>query len=694
MKSMKYIKLISVCLFFVMAPQIKACWGPTYSPAEYLMFNPVLKEDDDNVYENCLLWQQQTSKDIPIEDIKQAVYKLSYEDIEQALTNNSDNKFLQWIYQKQDKEVVDFLVLAKHCEELRGIMADVWYYPAKNDSTINSLHKVVEIARSYKGSRFVGRYALQVVRALYTMGNYKDCSDYWELMESQLSDDVLKRMTKSYVAGAELKQGRTDMARKMYLEINDWRSVVCSIDVNYSYENRLSQLKIVCDLAPNCREAQRQAFEIIRANEIEIDDIGKLLEMNKLCLKMAKSEEVKEHSFWWYAASMCSILLNDDSMALRYVNRAIACSSDKENTERFKVLKIFLEAKLRPLGNDYDSWLMKQIAWYEQKIRKDKYVMERVDAMNYNLSDYYWNDMLRRVLLGAVCPKMVKGDQPVKALHVANVGDNMILKISEENDSNMSRKNIIGCDEEICNYWDFRNALFFLMDTIGVDNVVKYKQRLDCPRTAFDHFMAQRSYHDNDYFNEIIGTQMLRNMRYEEAVDYFSKVSFEYEKQLNTRCYLNREPFKWESYKIVEQSDAKYNFARKMRNLERDIKSSREPNRKAEMMMEFSLGLRNSFTNVWALTQYYKGESINGHGGSIYEWSESRLYCNALHRADYMESESFKMFTDSEAAAKANAIFGRYWEIADNYSDTNTAKRLLISCDRYKDYFPRRKNKK
>ena len=54
------------------------------------------------------------------------------------------NAFATWIRENNDKEIYDFLTLAKQCEYSRGLMNDPWYYPSKNDGTYMSLMDIVE----------------------------------------------------------------------------------------------------------------------------------------------------------------------------------------------------------------------------------------------------------------------------------------------------------------------------------------------------------------------------------------------------------------------------------------------------------------------------------------------------------------------------------------------------------------------
>ena len=108
-----------------------------------------------------------------------------------------------------------------------------------------------------------------------------------------------------------------------------------------------------------------------------------------------------------------------------------------------------------------------------------------------------------------------------------------------------------------------------MIDTVGVSHLIAYTERLQKPQTAFDRFINQRSYTDTDYFNEIIGTQCLREMRYADAIKYFSKVSAAFQYSLNTYKdgFMKWNPFSHGGERLPDNSDYKYNFAREMYSL-------------------------------------------------------------------------------------------------------------------------------
>ena len=90
--------------------------------------------------QNCKAWQGITSKDIPIEDIREVVYKYDIDKISRLMTDVGDsNGFAMWIRKNNDVEVQRFLRLAKSCEEVRFMKSSRWYYPSKEDDMMESV---------------------------------------------------------------------------------------------------------------------------------------------------------------------------------------------------------------------------------------------------------------------------------------------------------------------------------------------------------------------------------------------------------------------------------------------------------------------------------------------------------------------------------------------------------------------------
>ena len=242
MKSIRYFLIIS--LWGLLSPAIAmACGGPYYLPNEYYMFrvydSAESSKDINAVTENCLAWQQLTSKTIPLADIRQVVYTMSLEEYENfyhnGWTGSDDNLFAQWI-RTRDREILDFLLLAKTNEHIRFKRSSRWYYPTMRTGIPTTLDDIIEQSLSHTSPRLRDRYLLQAVRALFSLSKYEECTKLWNDEIAKLpKDNTMRKLAQPYIAGAEFHLGNINKALQYYAELGDFYSIAyCSNECSAS----------------------------------------------------------------------------------------------------------------------------------------------------------------------------------------------------------------------------------------------------------------------------------------------------------------------------------------------------------------------------------------------------------------------------------------------------------------------------
>ena len=174
-------------------------------------------------------------------------------------------------------------------------------------------------------------------------------------------------------------------------------------------------------------------------------------------------------------------------------------------------------------------------------------------------------------------------------------------------------------------------------------------------------------------------------MRYQEAVTYLGAVSRSFEGHLNTS--ISWDPFAYERRRIADKSDFKYRFAREMWMLEQEMTSpASDPDRKAEAMIRYAVGLQNSFGRCWSLTQYYRGTSFYGQLQEKRDWENEPAAIRARRRARELIRQACSLFTDRELVAKNLYAFHLFRTVAEKYPDTETGRYVRGLCDNLCDY--------
>ena len=260
---MRYARFIVAISLLWFAKAVFACGPIVYSPSEYYLFHLVDLPDgpdggfNPNSRENCLLWQQQTSSTIPLDDIYQVVYKFKLETLE-ALKSGKfppearDNKMARWLGGREGKEALNFLILAKNCEWLRSEFISPWYYPSKKDPVKYSLNEVAEMARQKsQDCHFGSRYALQAVRAMTTLMQYSEIISFWNSIEKDIPDGFMRRMILSYVAGAHVHLDDVEEAKRCYKEANDLVGLL-ACDLRYQPGmSRVEEMELLYESYPD-----------------------------------------------------------------------------------------------------------------------------------------------------------------------------------------------------------------------------------------------------------------------------------------------------------------------------------------------------------------------------------------------------------------------------------------------------------
>ncbi len=701
-----------------------ACGLPMYQASEYCLFrvhDGSAVENTDERTLNCELWRNLTSKDIPLEDIYRVVYKYSSRDIEHIPTlfdgSKSDtlmqNAFVRWIVRHSDSSIVDCLTVAKLCEETRMVCNDPWYYPVENDRESVTLAELAHRAESYDGWRLRDRYALQAVRALFASGRYDACINYWNRVRATLPEGLIKGMIRPYIAGAYYRMGFEQEALKIYADLGDVESILYCLNRQGQKLDRVERIELLyeynSDMLPTAATIQHivEADEYYRSDDPDDRYNIELLRLREFACRVAREGRAANRAMWYYTAAYIYDMYGDPQTASALCSKAERSEGTPFIKESVKVLRIYLDAKLcRRCDAASEQRLLGQLQWLDDKIWAnidDDVRQTDIGDYTYNRGFYYWNDAMRRILISVVVPRYLECGNYVRAIQLTNMADNDLLNAVGSVYGNIYDCRSRDWEERSCSLPDYRRSatkynsldycreLFHLVDTVGLDHVITYRQQLDRPRTRFDRFVNSRSYTDTDYFDDLIGTQCLREMRYGEAVEYLGRVSPTFQQRLNTckEGLMNRDPFSlYGTQPIADNADYKYEFARRMLSLEQTIEKTADPDRKARLQIKYAVGLYNSIHSCWALTQYYYNFNYDWRRDIINspDFAERASWRRADERCRRLLDEADAMFSDRSAAKAAYNRLGDYGTDWHCMTDQTLARYVNQRCDRASDY--------
>ena len=149
---------------------------------------------------------------------------------------------------------------------------------------------------------------------------------------------------------------------------------------------------------------------------------------------------------------------------------------------------------------------------------------------------------------------------------------------------------------------------------------------------------------------------------------------------------MEYDPFSIEKRGIETKSDFRYDFAREMYSLEQGIEMTTEPNRRAQLLLQYATGVRNSFDLCWGLTQYYRGFNYWGQVCEKRDWENDEYTVAARQKAVELSQLACDIATDDETAANIHYALLNFKTVAKKYPNTIKGQLVRGQCDNLVDY--------
>ncbi len=668
--------LLSIC-------QLNACGHAPESVADYLMYrvydptSKVIKEEGLRK-RNCEAWLKILSItednywwNPTVEEVYEAVYTFSYKDIDEKY-----NEFVSFL-QRYDKDALELLLLSKKNEMLRSHINSPWYYPTMNiGDGAATLEDVVNIALSCNNERLRPRYVVQAMRALVTLNCWEECWDLWVDECSQWPEDnPLREIAEPYARGAAFRLWHKEDSEAYFANTEDIESIFYLHKIpGNGLSATLEKMEYIYQYAPSSPAYAKLLQKLITQNELYSygrtdEDMKNVRNIIDFALKVVRGGKSDNPALWLYTASFLkSEWFGEYGEAYLLARKAMKANGNQYVHDSARILNMYLDAKASTFDSSYESRLLADMRWLDEKIVNNitDEVRDNFDELYWNHSFYYWNDMMRRVLLGTTAPKMLEVGMGVRALQLANYGSNRLR---------MLLKKVKGEDMASTHF-------FMMINSVEPNLARKYVESVRLNGSTMDNFLNERSYLSNNYLCDIVGTLMLRSRRYAEAEEYLGRVTSAYKGFLNIQAHNTYDPFSLTRKKIDPQWDYRYRFAKRMHSLEKSMASADNNNDRGRFMAEYAIGMRQSFTDCWPLTLY-------GYG--YYYCHELNNSSEPLRKAGVKEAgqcmeRALSIISDEELAARINYSIYRFNTVAKDYPNTFMAGYVRGHCDNPYDH--------
>lgn len=609
---------------------------------------------------------------------------LTYRICDKKYSETDNVYFISQTLESEDRETAVYLKLARACEAARNEINSPWYYPSRSCPAAAQLEDILDEALSYSGTKFKDRYALQAARAMMTLHYYERMIEWWQRIDTTIKEDAVRKNIRGYLARAYLEEGYADIALEIYYELGDLESIkYCLKKAGQAYED----VDVIEYAAKNCPD-NPMILPILQRwlrNTSVLDGIRENKAVYERYLSICKTALASPHctkpAVWLYTTAFLKEYIGEYECAGSLARNAEIASGPTVVKESARILKMIIDARIKPLDEKFEAQLLIDLKWLDDKIVSDidEDIIKETSLfyrMQGNFSYYYWNDMLRKIILGCLVPRMIDAGRVPLALTLSNYADNRLLKLTHVRKSGQP----IGSHDYSCAY-------FKMLDTIGIGNVISHSFKLFNPSSELEVFLSERCYKNYDYLNELIGTRFLREMEYSKAIPYLSRVSESYSQNMNVSQYFTRKPFATGfDFEVTEEHvqipKYKLSFAREMVKYMRDMKLEYDTDKAAVAKVMAGIGIKSSFNShpygCWSLTNY----SLSYYN----RWYDSFKVKKAISDAETMIDEGLNDMIDPELAAIYNYKVGHYRIVTQKYRETCVGRRLLAMCDELRNW--------
>lgn len=449
----------------------------------------------------------------------------------------STNKILTAARQKNDNEMLQYLqLLTSYLRLSANGEENEWGYPTKADKAKakNDLEYINNRARSYSGSRLRPQYALLQMRTLVTLGNYRGASALWENSISRQQPSVYRNIAQGLYAASQLRLGNREKALATYEEMGDMQSVKWMVRKQRNYAgikqeydrdpNSPTLTFLVQDFVNNAyTSSQRSPEEMqwIEPTSVYQDQIEQFC---ALAAEAVNNKAVKTPCLWQSALGYLQTLTGKPQQGLASLNQAMKMKGTPRMLDNARVCRIF--AQIKANENDdkgYRNYLAKELQWLRQ-----------MDEQYQKNNDSHYGEAYITLLQEYLTPQ---------------------FRQRGKLNTMVALQGIMPDEYSVVSY--------MAIDTLSSQQLDAYRNYLMSSKqdNDLDRWLvsANAGTMTTEYFNDQMGTRLIREGLYEEAIPYLEQVSTNYISKQGISRYMSRRTYdkdRWFDHQIVDYEDA------------------------------------------------------------------------------------------------------------------------------------------
>lgn len=343
-----------------------------YSDHNYYMFS-VFNRDQTSpayLYDIASYWQKYAGN---TSSINLSFYRWNKEDIKKVAQSKKDAGMLSYL-----RNLNAYL---DACEKLNP---NAWNYASKQErlQIQQSLTRLNNAAKIYKGTQLKSQYALLRMRTNMMKGFHQQNITYWNAIASRLPKSPWREAMRNIYARALWKTGRHQQALDIYAEQGDMASIrvlarnyrnLAGIQSTYLKNPNSAMLTyLVQDFVNNCQ----QTIDSRSKNQVDkewIEEIGAKVIYQKEALnfitfanKVIAEGKTQNPCLWRSATAMLHYLYGYQQEAWKEISEAVALDGTQRMKDNARAIRLLVSTRNTQVDNDYPQYLVGEFKWLNE----------------------------------------------------------------------------------------------------------------------------------------------------------------------------------------------------------------------------------------------------------------------------------------------------------------------------------------
>ena len=554
-----------------------------------------------------------------------------YEQFTNSFYANHSEEILKIAQVKGDNVMVTYLkLLNRYISVCDLFTTDGWHYPTKQEIAERKQKAlaILAAAKTYRGSKLKQQYVLLQMRLNMILGYNTANANLWNNTAKKFTKTCWRDAMQNIYARALYKSGKRLAACDQYAVSGDMASIKRVIG-NY---RSLAGIKTIYQQSPNSPSLNYLVQDFVNnvqetldtkpedANDTEWFDLidakriyrKEALEFVNFANTVGNDNKSKYPCLWLSAAAMVNYLLGNQQQAMNEAAQAINANGTPRMRDNARTIRMLITTRSSQLDDNYTAYLLGELRWLDSKIKTERH--------NPSVYDNHYSDVKDRVIHKGIEPLFAKSGKPLVALAVCD----MMRK--EENDYYRKVDNLEEREGynryQLMTHWP-GDEVFVQMDSLTADQLLSYyKYITSTPSNALEQYVVTRTFKDEQYFNDLIGTKYMAEGRFSEAIPYLQDLTTEFmsnqaisiyeaTRQYDIERWFHRQKTNddWDFAKVT--TNKKLNFCKEMLTLQSQASIAREgaPLEDIAYKLATRFYQASCYGDCWWLTHHYKSVS-------------------------------------------------------------------------------------